>query len=463
MKKVVTAVAAVVVAGFLGGPIVASTATTVPPTIDADAQALPSLAPLIERISPAVVNISVRGTVAAQRNPLQDYPRFRPFFDWRQGRPAEREFQAVGSGVIVDAEAGYILTNSHVIANAEEIGVTLRDGRHLDAVRVGSDPESDVVVIQIPAEDLVALPQGDSNALRVGDYVVAIGNPFGLQNTVTSGIVSAKGRSGLGIEGYEDFIQTDASINPGNSGGALVNLAGELIGINTAIIGPGGGNVGIGFAIPINMAQSLMAQLIAHGEIRRGVIGVRIQDLTPDLPEAFGVESANGAVIASVVSDSPAEVAGLRNGDIIVAGNGAPIRNAAALRGKIGSFAAGDTVEVAFLRDGEPASVEVRLGTTAGMAAAPAEPIDACLAGVMLGPVPADESTDVGIEGVLVVTIDPQSPAFAAGLRERDVIVSINQNPVHAPQELNQTATAEEGKLLLHIRRGEDALFIAVG
>ena len=314
MKRFAFAMTAVIVTALFAGPIAASTAA-----IDDEARGLPSLAPLIERVTPAVVNVSVRGAVAAKRNRLPDDPRFRPFFDTPP--PTPREFQAVGSGVIVDAEAGYVLTNSHVIANAEEIGVTLRDGRHFEAKRIGSDPESDVAVIQIPAEGLIALPRGDSDALRVGDYVVAIGNPFGLQNTVTAGIVSAKGRAGLGIEGYEDFIQTDASINPGNSGGALITLAGELVGINTAIIGPGGGNVGIGFAIPINMAESLMAQLIAHGEIRRGVIGIRIQDMTPDLAEAFGVESASGAVIANVVSDSPAEVAGLTSGDIIVAVN----------------------------------------------------------------------------------------------------------------------------------------------
>lgn len=458
MKRVVCALAAIAVTAWFAGPIAVSTAATAPTSIDAQSRALPSLAPLIERISPAVVNISVRGTVAAERNPLLDDPRFRPFFDSPQA-PAEREFQAVGSGVIVDAEAGYILTNSHVIANAEEIGVTLRDGRHLEATRIGGDPESDVAVIQIPAEDLTALPRGDSDVLRVGDYVVAIGNPFGLQNTVTSGIVSAKGRSGLGIEGYEDFIQTDASINPGNS----VNLAGELVGINTAIIGPGGGNVGIGFAIPINMAESLMAQLIAHGEIRRGVIGVGIQDLTPDLAAAFGVESANGAVIASVVSDSPAEAAGLRNGDIIVAVNGAPIRNAAALRGKIGSFAAGDTVEVTFLRAGEPRTAEVRLGSTVASAPGPTEPADKRLAGVVLAPLPADASANGDIEGVLVGSIDSQSPAFAAGLRERDVILSVNQNPVHTPEELNAAAAADADRLLLHVLRGEGALFIAVG
>ena len=457
MQKIAYAVALIGVMAVSGGA-----AATAPATIDGEASALPSLAPLIERIAPTVVSIAVRGTVATARNPLFDDPRFRPFFESPPG-PAEREFQAVGSGVIVDAAQGYVLTNSHVIANAVEIGVTLRDGRHFEAKRIGDDPESDIAVIQIPAEDLTALPSGDSDALRVGDYVVAIGNPFGLRNTVTSGIVSAKGRSGLGIESYEDFIQTDASINPGNSGGALVDLRGELVGINTAIIGPRGGNVGIGFAIPINMAESLMAQLIAHGEIRRGRIGVRIQDLTPDLAEAFGVASANGALIASVVADSPAQDAGLRDGDIIVAVNGAPIRNAAALRGKIGSFAAGDTLSVEYLRNGERRTLEVRLGASLAAAEGPAQASDARLAGVVLGPIPPDTPAYEDLEGVLVVAVDPQSPAFAAGLREADVITSVNQSPVRTADDLNGSAAAESGKLLLHVRRGEGALYIAVG
>ena len=460
VRSVAVAVGLIGVMAALAGP---GGAAPAPAPFSAEASALPSLAPLIERIAPAVVSIAVRGTVAAGRNPLFDDPRFRPFFKAPPGQ-ARREFQAVGSGVIIDAAQGYVLTNAHVIANADEIGVTLRDGRHLTAKRIGSDPESDIAVIQIPAEDLTALPTGDSDALRVGDYVVAIGNPFGLRNTVTSGIVSAKGRSGLGIEGYEDFIQTDASINPGNSGGALVNLRGELVGINTAIIGPGGGNVGIGFAIPINMAGSLMSQLIAHGKIRRGRIGVRIQDLTPDLAEAFGVASASGAVIASVVSDSPAQAAGLRDGDIVVAVNGAPIRNTAALRGKIGSHSAGETVSVEFLRDGELRTVEVRLGVSvAADEGGPSQAIDPRLAGVVVGPIPPDTPAYEDLEGVLVVAVDPQSRAFAAGLREADVITSVNRNPVRTADDLSGPSAPENGKLLLHVRRGEGALFIAVG
>jgi serine protease Do/serine protease DegQ len=252
-----------------------------------DGQPLPTLAPMLERATPAVVNIATVGHVEVRQNPLLSDPFFRHFFDIPD-RPRRRQTQSLGSGVIVDAEHGYVLTNHHVIARADKITVTLRDGRHLNATLIGADPESDVAVIQVPAERLTALPLADSDRLRVGDFVVAIGNPFGLGQTVTSGIVSALGRTGLGIKGYEDFIQTDASINPGNSGGALVNLHGELVGINTAIIAPGGGNVGIGFAIPTSMASQIMQQLIEHGEVSRGQLGITAQDLTPELAQAFG-------------------------------------------------------------------------------------------------------------------------------------------------------------------------------
>ena len=246
-----------------------------PLSVGGDTQDIPTLAPLLERVTPGVVNIAVRGHVAIQTIPLLEDPFFRRFFDLPE-QPKEREFRAAGSGVIVDTQNGYIVTNNHVVENAEEITVTLRDGRRLKAKPVGTDPEADVAVIKVVPETLTALPLGDFEALKVGDFVIAVGNPFGLGQTVTSAVVSALGRSGLGIEGYEDFIQTDASINPGNSGGALVNLRGELIGINTAILGPSGGNVGIGFAIPINMARAIMDQLIRHGEVRRGQLGVQI-------------------------------------------------------------------------------------------------------------------------------------------------------------------------------------------
>ncbi len=248
-------------------------------------QQVPTLAPILKRTTPAVVNIATRGRVSIQQNPLFSDPFFRRFFDLPPA-PRQRRVHSVGSGVIVDAQEGYVLTNHHVIANADKIFVKLRDRRQFTAELVGADPATDIAVLKIPPEDLTALAIGDSDALEVGDFVIAIGNPFGIGQTVTSGIVSALRRSGLGIEGFEDFIQTDASINPGNSGGALVTLRGDLIGINTAIIGPSGGNVGIGFAIPINMARRVMAQLIAHGEMRRGRLGVSTQDLTPDLAAA---------------------------------------------------------------------------------------------------------------------------------------------------------------------------------
>jgi Do/DeqQ family serine protease len=268
----------------------------------------PTLAPMIERVVPAVVSISVHGKVETQENPLLSDPFFRRFFGLPdEAQPQEREFRAAGSGVVVDPVRGYILTNNHVVENADEITVTLADRRRFPATKAGTDPATDLAVIQIKADNLSGLPLGDSDLLKVGDYVVAVGNPFGLGQTVTLGIVSALGRTGLGIEGYEDFIQTDASINPGNSGGALVNLKGELVGINSAIIGPSGGNVGIGFAVPIKMARSVMEQLIAHGEIKRGQLGVTIQDLTPELARGLKLDIEKGAVVSQVAAGSAAE------------------------------------------------------------------------------------------------------------------------------------------------------------
>src|SRR5919198_4872571 len=266
----------------------------------AGGQGLPSLAPMLERVTPAVVNIATEGRMRIEQNPLFNDPFFRFFFGFPD-QPLERKTQSLGSGVIVDAKRGLVLTNAHVIANAEQITVKLSDGRCYKAEIIGTDPETDVGVVKIPADDLIDVPMGDSDKLAVGDFVVAIGNPFGLSQTATSGIVSALGRSGLGIEGYEDFIQTDASINPGNSGGALVNLRGRLIGINTAILAPGGGNIGIGFAVPINMARQVMEQLIRYGEVKRGRIGIAIQELTPEIAQAMGVNNrTEGALIARV-------------------------------------------------------------------------------------------------------------------------------------------------------------------
>ncbi|MBV9858893.1 MAG: Do family serine endopeptidase [Alphaproteobacteria bacterium] len=319
-----------------------------------------SLAPILNVITPGVVNIAVRGRVR-EENPLLQDPFFRRFFSLQQQRPEEREIQATGSGVIVDAAQGYVLTNSHVVENATSIEVTTKDNRRFRAKLIGRDGDTDVAVLQIQGSTLTAVPFGDSHRLQVGDFVLAIGNPFGLGQTVTSGIVSALGRSGLGIEGYEDFIQTDASINPGNSGGPLVDLQGRLVGINTAILAPGGGNIGIGFAVPINMARRVMDQLIRYGAVKRGRIGVAIQDLTPDLAQAMSTSYNNGAVIARVEPGSPADRAGLRSGDLVLAVNGVAVRSGTQLRNVIGLSRIGDAVQLTVVRGGTERSVEVRI------------------------------------------------------------------------------------------------------
>ena len=320
--------------------------------------AMYSIAPVVSRVTPGVVGISVRGRVR-EDNPLLQDPMFRRFFGIQQ-QPIERETQATGSGVIVDAAQGYVLTNSHVTENGNSIEVTTKDNRNFKARLIGRDPDTDIAVLQISGSNLTAVPIGDSDRLQVGDFVLAVGNPFGLGQTVTSGIVSALGRS-PGIEGYEDFIQTDASINPGNSGGPLVDLQGRIIGINTAIVAPSGGNVGIGFAVPINMARQVMDQLINSGEIKRGRIGVAIQDLTPDIAQALGTTHTEGAVIARVEPGSPAEHAGLRTNDLVVAANGAPIHNGAELRTRVGLSKVGAAVDLTVVRGGSERTVAVRV------------------------------------------------------------------------------------------------------
>jgi len=321
-----------------------------------------SIAPVVGRVTPGVVGISVRGRVR-EDNPLLQDPLFRQFFNLRQG-PIERETEAAGSGVIVDAAQGYVLTNNHVVENATNIEVTTKDNRQLKARLIGRDPETDIAVLQIAAGGLTSVPMGDSDRLQVGDFVLAVGNPFGLGQTVTSGIVSALGRS-PGIEGYEDFIQTDASINPGNSGGPLVDLQGRIVGINTAIVAPSGGNVGIGFAVPINMARQVMDQLISGGENKRGRIGVAIQDLTPDIAQALGTTHTQGAVIARVEQGSPADRAGLRTHDLVVAVNGVPIHTGAELKNRVGLSKVGDAVDLTIIRAGSERTVAVRIDQVA--------------------------------------------------------------------------------------------------
>ncbi|HZT89614.1 MAG TPA: Do family serine endopeptidase [Stellaceae bacterium] len=358
MKAVLSAL--VLVSGAALGMPVAAPVFAAAPIPEMSGGIVPSLAPVLNAITPGVVNIAVRGTVR-EENPLLQDPFFRRFFNLQQQAPEEREIQATGSGVIVDAKEGYVLTNAHVVEHATSIEVTTKDNRRFKAKLIGRDTDTDVAVLQIPTKDLTAVPFGDSDKLQVGDFVLAIGNPFGLGQTVTSGIVSALGRSGLGIEGYEDFIQTDASINPGNSGGALCNLQGQLVGINTAILTPGNGNVGIGFAVPIDMARKVMDQLIRYGEVKRGRIGVAIQDLTPDLAQAMNTTHTTGAVIARVEPGSSADKAGLKSGDLVLAVNGTPVRSGTQLRNTIGLSRIGDDVELTVERRGVEHKISVRI------------------------------------------------------------------------------------------------------
>lgn len=423
------------------------------PPFDSQGETLPSLAPMLERVTPAVVNIATRGHVTVRDSPLMMDPFFQRFFGIPE-IPRERQTQSLGSGVVVDAREGYIITNHHVIAKADEIKVTLRDGRHVTATLVGSDPDADIALLQIPAENLSAVTISDSDRLRVGDFVVAIGNPFGLGQTVTSGIVSALGRSGLGIEGFENFIQTDASINPGNSGGALVNLRGELIGINTAIIAPNGGNVGIGFAIPINMANHIVAELIRYGKVRRGKLGVMMQDLTPELARAFNLSISEGVVVARIVKESPADEAGLLVGDVIVGFDNKPVKNSNELRNAIGLARVGQTAKLSVIREGKERvlAVPVRVPEEARLDGGK---VDSRLAGARF-----EESEDSNAGALIVAgAVQKGSPAWQVGLRSGDAIVSINRRRV-ADLESFRTQMQSAARLLLHIRRGDGALFL---
>lgn len=424
-----------------------------------DNQPLPSIAPMLEKTTLAVVNIATRGETQVKENPLLNDPFFRRFFD-APSRPRTRKTQSLGSGVIVDAQKGYILTNNHVVGKANKITVTLRDGRSFEAKMVGTDPESDVAVIQIPAENLQDLPVANSDRLRVGDFVVAIGNPFGLGQTVTSGIVSALGRTGLGIEGYEDFIQTDASINPGNSGGALVNLRGELVGINTAIIAPGGGNVGIGFAIPANMAMSLMSHLVTHGEVNRGRLGVAVQDLTPELAKAFGLKNHHGAVITQILKESPAEKAGLKPGDIITSINGKKIKNGASIRNAVGLLRIGDQVSMRILHKGKPKTVTAIIAEKRRIKVG-GRKIHPALTGAELAAIEKGSSEQAATEGIRVEAINVGSPAWQNGLKKGDVIAMANRRPVKTLQELADAIRGSKS-LLLNIRRNNGAFFLII-
>ena len=424
-----------------------------------EAQPMPSLAPMVKRVSPSVVSIAVRGTVKeqAQRNPLFDDPFFRRFFDVPQdSRPRERQFRSAGSGVVVDAKNGYIITNHHVVENASEITITMADDRTFTAKVIGSDEGADVAVLQAKQPNLVAMALGDSSKVEVGDYVVAIGNPFGLQHTVTAGIVSALGRTGINPDGggYEDFIQTDASINPGNSGGALVNLRGELVGINSAILSGGGGNIGIGFAIPVNMVKGVMEQLIKYGEVRRGVLGVQLLPVSPDIAKEFGLSESAGALVAGVAADSSADHAGIKTGDIITSLNGTTIKNPAELRNAIGLLHVGDKVDVGILRDGKPRKVTASIAERSPAETAGAADINKGLDGAELVDAPDGD-------GVLIKSLSEGSNAAQAGLKVNDVIVRVGRTPVNNVKSFREAAKGA-AVLVLRVRRGNDTILVPI-
>lgn len=422
-------------------------------------QEMPSLAPLVSRTSPAVVNIATQGTVTASRNPMMDDPFFRRFFGVPQER--ERQVRSAGSGVIVDAKKGYVLTNHHVIENADQIEVVLDDDRSLQATVVGSDPGTDIAVLLLEEYDnLVDMPLGDSEELQVGDFVVAIGNPFGLQHTVTSGIVSALGRHGISRDGYEDFIQTDASINPGNSGGALINLKGELVGINSAIFSSSGGNIGIGFAIPVNIAKAIMDQILEFGEVRRGLLGVSISDFNAETAKAIGVEATQGALVQEIVPGSAAEKAGVEVGDVIVSVNGVTITDAADLRTTIGLKRSGETVKLILIRDGDRETVTAMLDELDMNPVMAAGELHPGLAGAQFSTYHGDAENYSG-SGVMVDTVDAGSPAALSGLRTSDIITSLNRQQVSSVKELREIAE-DQNLLLLRIQRGNRTLLLQI-
>jgi Do/DeqQ family serine protease len=427
----------------------------------------PTLAPLVEKVAPAVVNISVLSRSPLQDNPLLRDPFFRRFFDLPDPDKIPPQMSA-GSGVIVDAGRGYVITNHHVVEKAAEIVVTLRDRRQFKAKLLGSDAATDIAVVQIEPDRLTQLSFADSDKVRVGDYVLAIGNPFGLGQTVTMGIVSALGRSGINAEGYEDFIQTDAAINPGNSGGALVSLNGELVGINTAIIAPSGGNVGIGFAVSSNMARSVMEQLIRYGEVQRGRLGFLVQDLTPDIAKAIGLSPATeGAVVMQVEPGSAADRAGIKAGDVVTALGGRPVRGASDLRNRIGLTRAGEDVELTILRNGAERRLRARVERSSGAPqAATLKPDAGTVMPRLQGAVVRDIAPGMPmygkVQGVVVVEVQPGSPAAARGLRAGDVIVAVNRKPVRNVAEFQAALLAARPVAALDVLRGDTTLFIIV-
>ena len=417
-----------------------------------------TLAPVLETVTPAVVSVAVATRLPGGNNPLLRDPFFRRYF----GAPDqgdEQQSMSAGSGVIIDAKRGLVVTNHHVIANAERITVTVKDGRQFRAKLVGSDEATDIGLLEIGPGRLSELTLADSDQLQIGDVVLAIGNPFGLGQTVTSGIVSALGRAGLGTEKYENFIQTDAPINPGNSGGALINSKGELVGINTAIIAPGGGNVGIGFAVPTSMVQTIVDQLLKHGMVKRGRIGITVQTATPDIATALGAPVERGAVIGSVDKGSPAERAGLKSGDLITAINGRPVADANDVRNRIGLSERDSVVEITFYREDKLQTIKVTIGGER------ASSIDGGgvvrqLDGARFSEIPADHPRKGRIEGVLIAEVRPGSAAWRVGLRNGDIIFAVNQQLTRTVAEVEKVARDANGVLVLNVIRGDAQLLI---
>jgi serine protease Do/serine protease DegQ len=416
-------------------------------------QQMPSLAPMLEKVTPGVVLISVTGTHVEKSKVPEAFKFF--FGNPNQNQSREREFRGLGSGVIIDADKGYIVTNNHVINEADEIQITLKDGRQIKAKKIGSDSSSDIALLQIDAENLIEVKLADSDNIRVGDFAVAIGSPFGLGQTVTSGIISALGRSGLNAQNYEDFIQTDAAINSGNSGGALINLQGKLVGINTAILGPNGGNVGIGFAIPSNMVDNLVKQIIEFGEVRRGVLGVLGRSVNGEIAKALELESSQGGFIEQVVADSAADDAGIEAGDVIIKVNGKMVKTFAEIRGKIGSIGAGKNVELTVIKkDGSEKDYDVTLKKqeTAKVEAAS---IHRMLDG-------AELENNANGQGIDIKSVEEDSPAAVIGLQKGDVISGINRTRIKSIGELRSYLNDSKGVFALNVVRGNSTLFLMI-
>ncbi|WP_312211947.1 serine endoprotease DegQ [Pseudescherichia sp.] len=416
--------------------------------------ALPSLAPMLEKVLPAVVSVQVEGTAVA---PEQKIPEeLKKYFGDELPEGQAQPFEGLGSGVIIDAAKGYVLTNNHVINQAQKINVQLNDGREFEAKLIGGDDQSDIALLQLQnATGLTQIAVADSDKLRVGDFAVAVGNPFGLGQTATSGIISALGRSGLNLEGLENFIQTDASINRGNSGGALLNLNGELIGINTAILAPTGGSIGIGFAIPSNMAQTLAQQLIQSGEIQRGLLGIKGMEMSADIAKAFNLNVQRGAFVSEVLPGSGSAKAGIKSGDVIVSLNGKPLNSFAELRSRIATTAPGTKVKLGLLRDGKGQEVEVTLDKSTASSAS-AESLSPALQGASL----ADGQLKDGTKGITIEEVAKDSPAAQAGLHKDDVIIGVNRERVQSIAEMRKVLETKPNIIALHVVRGNDTLYL---